>query len=205
MTQPSWSERLVNVIAGEIKRYRDERGMSAQQLADRCDALGHPIARSVLANLESGRRESVSVPELFVLAQALDVPPLKLVLPLGRMDEIEILPGNEVATGDAFRWLVGESPLPGSFWAGRTEPDSTVARFSRHYSLVDTWRWSRAYARQIRNGDTGLTEDDAADYDRQAELAAEHLREIRRTMRERGLTPPPLPVGLDYIDGEVKE
>ena len=57
--------------------------MSVQKLADVTDELGMPIPRSVLANLESGRRETVTVAEVLVLAAALDVAPIDLICPSG--------------------------------------------------------------------------------------------------------------------------
>jgi transcriptional regulator with XRE-family HTH domain len=47
--------------------------VSAQELADRMTAAGYPIKRSVIANLESGRRAEVSVDHLAAAAQALGV------------------------------------------------------------------------------------------------------------------------------------
>lgn len=34
-------------------------GWSAQDLADQCSRLGHPIPRNVIANMESGRRANL--------------------------------------------------------------------------------------------------------------------------------------------------
>lgn len=86
--------------------------MSTQQLSDRCGELGLPIARSVLANFESGRRPTVSVPELLVLAKALDVAPLALVFPVGYETETEALPGRMEHPVTALRWASGEHVLP---------------------------------------------------------------------------------------------
>ena len=69
-----WPARVAATVAREVRRYRESQRpkMSAQQLADRTAELGAPIPRSVLANLESGRRETVSVAEILVLAAALE-------------------------------------------------------------------------------------------------------------------------------------
>lgn len=202
MTQPPpWSARLVRLIAGEIKRWRDERGMSGQQLADACEALGHPVPRSVIANLESGRRETITVPELLVLAQALRVPPLRLLIPLGYADSVEVLPGTDVLTTDALRWLRGEAWINRP-WEDGPDGDSAVASFITHRTNLDRYEWSRHYARQIRKGAKPGTEDDIEEYERRAENAAEGLKSLRHLMRVRGLTPPPLPVSLAYLDEE---
>src|SRR4051794_30252810 len=71
------------VVAARVKQLRKEQGLSAQKLADRCaEAGGRDLAtRSVIANLESGRRDTVSIDEVFVLAFALNVAPVHLVIP----------------------------------------------------------------------------------------------------------------------------
>ena len=70
--------------------------MSVQKLADRTAELGMPIPRSVLANLESGRRDTVSVAEVLVLAAALDVAPVELICPVGFDKQMGMLPGRAV-------------------------------------------------------------------------------------------------------------
>lgn len=93
--------------------------MSAQQLSDACAEIGHPIARSVLANFESGRRPTVSVPELLVLAKALEVPPIALVFPVGYEEETEVLPGRVEHPVTGLRWASGEGFLPEEGEEGR--------------------------------------------------------------------------------------
>ena len=85
--------------------------MSAQQLADRTAGLGAPIPRSVLANLESGRRTTVGAAEVAVLAAALDVAPIELIYPVGFEAETEILPGRRMDPLEAVRWFCGEMKL----------------------------------------------------------------------------------------------
>lgn len=110
MTQEEWPARLARTMATEVRRFRQVRGMSAQQLADRCTELGMPIARSVLANFESGRRPTLSVAELLVIAQALRVPPAALVFPVGYQQRVEALPGRKIDTFQATQWFGGEGP-----------------------------------------------------------------------------------------------
>lgn len=186
--------------------------MSAQQLADACAELGFPIQRSVLANLENGRRTNLSLPELFVLARALEVPPLLLVLPLGHDHTVEVLPGVNVSTVDALRWLTGERPLPGTHLEGQETEDGspTIAMFQTHQRYVDMCINHRRNVRLIREGALGAqwTEQDAEQSARDADHMETQLRNLRvwirergRTPRERGLTPPPLPPELAHIEG----
>jgi transcriptional regulator with XRE-family HTH domain len=116
--QTGWQEQITRSIAWQIRRHRLHRKLSAQKLADRCEQLGFAIPRSVIANLENGYREAVSVAELLVLAQALEVPPVLLVAPLDSQKTMELLPGRCGSTAAAVLWLTGQGDLresPGRF------------------------------------------------------------------------------------------
>lgn len=106
-TSVEWGPRLVAVIAGEIRRHREARNMSTKKLSEACADLGWPIKHSALVNLELGRREKISVPEMFVLAKALGVPPVELVFSVGQVEPIEVLPGYELPAWLAEDWVTG--------------------------------------------------------------------------------------------------
>lgn len=106
---PEWSAKLALSIAGEVRRHRQAQGLSAQQLSDRCARIGMPIQRSVLANMESGRRTTVTVAEVLVLAHALDVPPGVLLFPVGYQTQCEVLPGGCQEPASAVDWLSGRT------------------------------------------------------------------------------------------------
>lgn len=107
----TWPARLALGIAKEVRRYRKVRGMSAQQLADRCAEIGMPIQRSVLANLESGRRAAVGVAELLVIARALHIPAIALICPFGFEEQMEFLPGVYEDPLDVANWICGQAVL----------------------------------------------------------------------------------------------
>jgi transcriptional regulator with XRE-family HTH domain len=107
-TEPSsWNARVTRVVAVQIQYWRGERGLSAQQLAERTRELGYHVPRSVIANLENDRRDTIGVGELLVLAAALDVPPTMLVTPVGIESSVEILPGVQVSPWKARGWILG--------------------------------------------------------------------------------------------------
>lgn len=58
-------------IIGKLRTLRKIQKVSAQMLADRMTELGYPIQRTVIANLENGRRAEVSIDHVLVAAQAL--------------------------------------------------------------------------------------------------------------------------------------
>jgi transcriptional regulator with XRE-family HTH domain len=117
-----WSASLTLGVATEVKRHRGRLGISAQQLAERCKELGMPIQRSVLSNLESGRRTTITVAEVLILAAALEVPPITLFAPAGYVDSVRVLPFVEVATYDAIRYFSGTATLP----------DTDIEKFQEH-------------------------------------------------------------------------
>jgi transcriptional regulator with XRE-family HTH domain len=88
-----WAERHAHRIAAELRRVRTDKSMSAKQVSDRTIELGAPVSRTVIADLENGRRRYVSTSELLVLAQALNVHPIDLLFPDAGADEAEWLPG----------------------------------------------------------------------------------------------------------------
>lgn len=96
-----------DVVRRRVKEVRNERGISAQQLADRLQELDPRTAlkRNVLANFESGRRPTVSVDELLLLARALGEPPAAFLVPY--VDEPDVRVGSETYDpGTMWRWLV---------------------------------------------------------------------------------------------------
>jgi transcriptional regulator with XRE-family HTH domain len=110
--QDDWPSRLTRSIAAQVQRHRKQREWSAQRLADECGKLGLEITRSTLADLENGRRVTLSVAELLVIARALDVPPLLLVFPAGSEETVEALPGTARPAWRAAQWITGEGPFP---------------------------------------------------------------------------------------------
>ncbi|WNG92652.1 helix-turn-helix domain-containing protein [Mycobacterium sp. ITM-2016-00318] len=123
MTQ-HWSEGLHQRIARAIRDARQGR-MSAQELADETQQLGYPITRSQIANYESGRKQTLDVAELLVIAAALEVPPVTLLFGGPPDEEVEMLPGW---TGPAFfgiAWFSGDRELA---WPGPEVIDPDEAR-----------------------------------------------------------------------------
>ncbi|MER7362658.1 helix-turn-helix domain-containing protein [Nonomuraea wenchangensis] len=232
MSQEEWAGDLARMIAGEVRRHRQRRGLSAQQLADACEEAGYPIARSVLANFENGRRPTVSVAEVVVLARVLRVPPILLLFPLGQAEMIEIVPGVHATVWDAFDWFVGSAPL---HWRKDGKPSSPATTTGKDINVwreevrpLDLLRENQRYIRQWRH-ETEITAhqrravEEAEDEEvrrwrreaaeTHAQIAHQLEYEIARTrkeMRHLGWTAiPPLPDELDHIDvlmqGEPEE
>ncbi|MFI7632435.1 helix-turn-helix domain-containing protein [Microbispora rosea] len=157
-----WAARMAADVGRRIGKIRRQQQMTAQALSDQCAALGLPMDRSVIAKLERGLRQSITVPELLVIAQALDVPPLRLMLPIGESQDTELLPGLVTDTAWAAKWITGESSMP--LGTDGLDRDARLARIGRwvkgrapvklwrrHDELTRRWRTLAYEAGQQRN------------------------------------------------------
>lgn len=222
MTQPEWSERVAVLVAEQVRRYRQARGLSAQQLADECAGLGLPIKRSVLANFESGRRTTITLAELLVLARALGVPPILLVFPLGRETTTEVLPEVERPTWAVAKWFAGEAAFPTAASSGKHDylagehadvqtyfdTAGALMRHREHDRLVENLRWALGRVPIIADAAANAENAEAksAHEERLVEaraVVAERERlvvEHRRKMWRSGVVPPPLDPALAHLD-----
>ncbi|MGK8466267.1 helix-turn-helix domain-containing protein [Nocardia cyriacigeorgica] len=129
-----WAKSTYDRFGRAVRHWRDMRGMSAQQLADRTKELGYPVSRGVIANWESGRKGGVDVCELVVIAEALRVDPPVLLYP-AMQDEVDYLPHERVSTDDALMHYTGTdegSTYPLRAWHDWREATARAARYARH-------------------------------------------------------------------------
>ncbi|QEU93356.1 helix-turn-helix domain-containing protein [Streptomyces kanamyceticus] len=189
---PEWVDQVMAAVAGEVRRRRKELRWSAQDLADKCEAIGHPIPRNVIANMESGRRSNLPLVDVMVLAQALNTSPICLIYPVGYIDDVQRLPlEHPTSTLDALKWFTGESTELGA-------EDDMLRYFRAHHAAEERLRTARQ-----EEEDAGYKARSANNADRKAEAlraqahaaeAAEaarvRLSEARAFIREEGVTPP---------------
>ncbi|MFF4650534.1 helix-turn-helix domain-containing protein [Streptomyces sp. NPDC001380] len=206
MTQEEWGVQLTALIAEQVRRLRRERGMSAQDLSDACAALGFAIPRAVFSNLETGRRASLEVAELLVVAKALDVPPLALLFPLSEHATVEALPGQVLPTWDALAWFTGTEHLDTPAPAGSAR--AVLDAFREHAETVQVALASHRLAGERRRRAAAAADPrrgtaHTAAAEQFAQLAAEDLRQLhtlREEMQAQGLPLPALPHPLDSAD-----
>jgi transcriptional regulator with XRE-family HTH domain len=71
---PTLAQRPITAaVVAELTAARQAQKISARELAERMTDLGYPIERSVIANVESGRRAEVSVDHLAVASRVLGI------------------------------------------------------------------------------------------------------------------------------------
>lgn len=169
--------------------------MSAQALADRCAELGMPsLKRQAITNLENGRRSAVTVEELLVLAEALDVPPVLLFIPLDGRTDLEVTPNLTMGSWEALFWVSGED-----------EPADRERR-RRWREVSSPVQQHRAFFTYFREAARREISADPALFD----AAIHNLARVINAMISAGIVPPAIPVDwrdlmqsrewLDYPD-----
>ncbi|MFD5160516.1 helix-turn-helix domain-containing protein [Streptomyces hawaiiensis] len=187
-----WVDQVMATVAAEVRRRRKELGWSAQDLADKCAEIGHPIPRNVIANMESGRRSNLPLVDVMVLAEALNTPPICLIYPVGYVDDVQRLPLQDSTSPlSALHWFTGEETDLGV--------DDDMLRYFRAHDTAEqqlrSARRDEEYARY--HSETAPNADRKAEALRSQARAAEaaedaesRLRRIRAFIREQGVTPP---------------
>lgn len=99
-------------IADRVRALRTARRWTAQRLADEMTQVGVEWNRGVVTKLENGHRESVTVAELFALADVFDVSPLSLLLPREASIDYQVTPKVSASAAKVGHWLIGLRPLP---------------------------------------------------------------------------------------------
>lgn len=176
---PEPEERL----ARAIRDHRVRLHITAQELAERVAKAGGKLSRQAISKIENGDR-GISVDELFVLARALETPPLLLLFPAD-----DLWPEA--------KWFTGEGPLGGdgtdTGWQAGAAPVLLRRLHDRH--LAD---WNAA---PLVAGNLGVDEDMVVILTRRLRVfTAIRLRSTRDEMRRRGLTLPVLPAAIAALD-----
>jgi transcriptional regulator with XRE-family HTH domain len=102
-------------VAKNLRRLRTDRELSLKELAEKAAASGRKFGINALSQAEKGQRR-LDVDDLVALAAALDVTPAALMLPvtIDREAPVQITGVKEpVPAQRAWRWMVGDQPLPG--------------------------------------------------------------------------------------------
>jgi hypothetical protein len=95
--------------------------------------------RSIVANLETGRRASVTVAELCALAWIFDASVLELLMPPNGQ-ALQVTPDVDVSAFSALPWMAGELPPPGHDSATRARwhsANGTVSAYREFRRVFD--------------------------------------------------------------------
>jgi len=100
-------------VAENLARMRGSEKATYTDLSQWLDRLGRPLSAETLGKVEKQERR-IDVDDLVALAVALDTTPNRLLL-TGTADDaepVELTPEAIVSALDAWKWAVGEQPLP---------------------------------------------------------------------------------------------
>lgn len=200
----------VSPIGRNIARYRKLAGLSAADLSER---VGEGLTRSVIANLENGRKDDITVKQLFALAAVLEVPPAYLAVDVYRprepapvpmpretittfdfatLDDVHVPPRNS----EAFKWFGGRDLYVAR---NRVPADAPSEVFGLHNAMNAYESAARRFVRQVRHIVAVRSDDRPVDFtspSKEDELAnaeeglieaAEDVIWSSRILREKGV------------------
>lgn len=183
------------VLGAQVRRWREERNLTAQTLATRLAEIGSDLDRRAILKIETNTR-GVSVDEWLQLAHALAVPPALLFLDLQSGQDIAITPQVTLHPWIVWGWVTGDhaSPVPSKRGGAQV---SRVDEFARAKTAIQLYQLERnaSDAADKAMSDSRAAEyagdDDALKSSRAAYVAA--LRDLTQAldgMIESGMTPP---------------
>lgn len=190
-------ERPSEVLARQVRVWREQRKLSAQALADRIAEDGGNLTRVAISKIEN-RDRGVTVDEWLQLAYALAVPPALLLLDLRAGSPVAIVPGAVVHPWLAWQWLTQEHPPPPA--------ERRITRAEEFYTArgaIDLYRHENdafdAAARAHRAVQAAEYAGDEARIREARAAFVEALTELAKwldAMVQNGTSPPPLPQSI---------
>jgi transcriptional regulator with XRE-family HTH domain len=186
---------LGSQVMHTVKRIRERRNMRFTELADRLATLGQPIPVLGLRRIEKGERR-VDADELVALAVALEVHPASLLMPLDQSTLVKVA-GHTTTTWEALKWFAGDGP-----WPDGDSPDAEAFRtlrdlFRDHDRHLGSYRvardqWTLAQIGLDPNAPPGVDPRQEAleHWGREAYAAEVALADVRKRLRQAGVTPP---------------
>jgi transcriptional regulator with XRE-family HTH domain len=175
-TVKAWQMEVARRFGAAVRARRKVLSLTAQHLAVRTEEHGYPLTRVAISKIESNSRSGkVDVAEVMVLAQALGIPPVMLLfadLPDG---EVEVLPGQRMATDEALLWFTGELPT----WIDyRGEPTRLLELTRARVAKEIEFNHARAAIELIGS------EDDGPDHEPQYRRALVSLAKIAEEIEQ---------------------
>lgn len=185
----SWDAELAARVGRAVKQQRESRApkLSAAKLAERTTLCGFSLTKAQVSDLELGRKKTVTVAELVVLAMALGVPPVELLYPDLPHGPVDVWPQVEVPSIAAVQWFSGEVPA-------QSIAEHSLAQGGSNLRVQLSRRYVRA--KQLVSGAAHKWTESQASPDR-AELSKEtaalglsearaKLQEVSDQIREKG-------------------
>jgi transcriptional regulator with XRE-family HTH domain len=153
------------LIAERVAAIRRYKGLTQGQLAEAMQELGVPWQRIIVAKIEGGRRDFLTVEELLALCIALEISPTDLLVPreLKDGDSYRVTPNSTSLAANVREWVRGSDPLFYNFDQEEQPQVPGRVRFARPSRMSDPSAWmtpDRAQDLARRIQDSQQEEDD---------------------------------------------
>lgn len=197
-----WLTGLTAQVAANLEHHRRVRGLTRAELARRATAAGLPTRRPALAGLLDGARQTVTLQELVVFAQVLEVTVAELIVPLHNGAAVIIDDGGPVHAYTAAERLLG---IPRS---GRLDQSTTYRPFARYLAAADRFTAANArllsLSRRLAAGTATANSADGRPHPASeilaTEAAASRLLTARADLDAAGIAPPPTDVVWSFVE-----
>ncbi|WP_341684339.1 hypothetical protein REK76_07310 [Nocardia farcinica] len=147
----NWDAEVARRVGRAVRHLREaeQPKLSAAKLAQRTADSGYALTKAQISDLELGRKKTVTVPELLVLASALNVWPAWLLFPDLPDGKVEALPGHHIRSVDAADWLSGLYWLSPA-WV-HPDPDGEEPDVPETFDLLTASRMLRDLDSELRS------------------------------------------------------
>lgn len=99
------AEEIQTTLGAQVAKYRRAAKLSGEELAQRA---GNGLTRSIIANLENGRKKDLTTAQLLAVAYALRISPADLLFDIRHPYALVSLGADEAGAHKAAQWLARE-------------------------------------------------------------------------------------------------
>jgi transcriptional regulator with XRE-family HTH domain len=194
------SETPSEVLARQIRVWRDRRKLSAQAVSDRIAEHGGKLSRVAISRIETGDRD-VSLNEFLMLAHALSVPPALLLVDLKSGEHVAVMPDIAMHPWLVWQWASGQTPpLVVNDRGGAIL--TRVEEFAQSQTAVGLYREEEDAANSVHHQFSNLRNAEYVGETRALEKARlryiealKQLAKVHDQMVENDMEPPAKPAG----------
>jgi hypothetical protein len=202
----SWQRQVTDAVVRNIIRVRDERRLNNDELRGRLALLDWDLTRDSLASILSGssKRKVMPLGDVFLFAQALNVPPIALIFGTDNGEAV-VSPKQfgEMHSIDAYLWFLGRN-------APQSSPDTAAFREAvEPFALLENTIKQTIAVEQANSeliayeqafAATGIPSQYPRDDPDDLASSIRVLVLLRSQLQDRGIAAPPLPAYLAFVD-----
>lgn len=107
--ETSWSRGITEQVGENVRKFRKEKGWTVAQLSNETGKAGHEIPKNSLTNLELGRKDTVALQDVLILANCLHKTPDDLLSPPAEHEAKRLFETGIEVISEAWRELANSS------------------------------------------------------------------------------------------------